>query len=271
MCRTPLSPNLPRRPWAPSARGAFTLVEILVVIGVIAILIGLLLPALNRAREQARVVKCASNIRQIYHAVVMYANEHRGKLPFAEAHPGLNPPDAAIWLQDLGLYDYERGTLWPYLPGSAQVRQEFFSCPSDEEPRFVGRAPLFKTADPAHPRNFSYNFTGFMGGYRDPSGRIVRGIRMNQIRKPSHKILILEQEMPGWTNSGPVSVYVPNPGQPSAPPIISLLTRRHMGKANEGFADGHVELFDHSVFTGDTPDLRQVDAYHIYVNVFSDR
>src|SRR6188508_2251491 len=64
-----------------AAQRAFTLVELLVVIGIIAVLIAILLPALNRAREAAKQVQCLSNMKQLSNAVIMFANENRGWMP----------------------------------------------------------------------------------------------------------------------------------------------------------------------------------------------
>ena len=67
--------------YTPAGAPAFTLVELLVVIGIIALLVSILLPTLARAREHANAVACSSNQRQIMTAFLMFANEHKGHLP----------------------------------------------------------------------------------------------------------------------------------------------------------------------------------------------
>jgi prepilin-type processing-associated H-X9-DG protein/prepilin-type N-terminal cleavage/methylation domain-containing protein len=84
----------------PSRRYAFTLVELLVVIGIIALLISILLPTLNRARESARTIKCASNLRQIGLAMNMYINESKGFYPYPTTTQG----EQALWYTAIDKY-----------------------------------------------------------------------------------------------------------------------------------------------------------------------
>ena len=132
---SPVSPKNCR----PSRRGpvGFTLVELLVVIGIIALLISILLPSLNAARRSAQEVQCASNLRQLALTMTMYATEQKGAYPpRLETTTGIQA-DAQYWYSD--------DIIVPYLPAGlvtpfGEVVNEVMTCPSDIEEAIRGYA-----------------------------------------------------------------------------------------------------------------------------------
>lgn len=120
---------------------AFTLVELLVVIGIIALLIGILIPALSKAQQQAKVTVCMSNMRQLTQGWLMYANEYKGNLVWAETD-GEKKPDGTPntnnkakrdgWVIDVPgdpafntRASVEKGLLWRYCSAA-----ETYRCPA---------------------------------------------------------------------------------------------------------------------------------------------
>jgi prepilin-type N-terminal cleavage/methylation domain-containing protein/prepilin-type processing-associated H-X9-DG protein len=259
------------------SRQGFTLVELLVVIGIIAILVSILLPALNRARDKARAVQCASNMRQIFLACQMFAQENRDRLPrcgFAGEDGALTGPDAedidkkVHWaLPAAGTADFTVGALWKYIQG-IETRKNIVLCPGDNGELVRYGAVQQVPGD----RNFSYSFNAatmdgtdrtmaygaWLSGWCkppiQPSSERKYGLRLGSIKRASSKIYIFEEIGP---NDGlcvnPVFNEDDTPsGRHSGQKYLNALREPDRnsaqyrawlkaGRGNHCFFDGHVE------------------------------
>src|SRR5258706_10155504 len=132
-------------------REAFPLFELLVVIGIIALLISILLPPLRKARQSAYEVSCKSNLRQLMSAYIMFANEHRGSLPggyYDRANPDAEKQDWAFGPNTTFASAPQEGTIFRYLKEPNTYR-----CPA--------LSPLPGTSQESNGRFDYANFSSF--------------------------------------------------------------------------------------------------------------
>src|SRR5262245_45559618 len=138
-------------------RRGFTLVELLVVIGIIAVLIGVLLPALSKARASAQALACKSNMRQLVQATQMFTNEQGDYLPKAENNAG------PTTLGFANVQGASWGMSWPNFSWQYVLlkyvgnKKEVFQCPTDQQPkiRWPGNDPINSNL----PGSYRYNWS----------------------------------------------------------------------------------------------------------------
>jgi prepilin-type N-terminal cleavage/methylation domain-containing protein len=262
----------------PGGRSAFTLIELLVVVAIIAILLAILLPGLQAAREQTRDVVCKSNMRSIGQAFEMYAQEYGGVWPAAVDSMGQQNRwpvpffEGGIITQEFNVYD-ETGAL--IQDGGKSI----FLCPSEKAPRAIRDwRGTGMTVDRVEVGG-SYAYSGEV--HRD-GGQLRLGTPstppflrpVERCSRPSEVIALMDNFQPIETVSDPGWRYYRDTffygyrtisGDPIPEGInadrFKVIGDRHFGNLNALALDTHVEAYDPEQIRYDQVSWERWDGY----------
>jgi prepilin-type N-terminal cleavage/methylation domain-containing protein/prepilin-type processing-associated H-X9-DG protein len=204
----------------------FTLIELLVVIAIIAILAGMLLPALYKARGKARTISCANNLKTLGLAFVMYADDN-GYYPYGGSGTNLS------WMNFIAPYIGANVTSLGEYETTAKV--DVLKCPSDANPRLTSYPSLAGKGGLSYASN-AHLTRGVNGNEQNPAS-------ISQVKDATRTVMLMDGRNErnivrfnthdvGWRHGGS-EVIAPN--QATAAQLSTD------AKANVAHADGHVE------------------------------
>ena len=195
----------------------FTLTELLIVIAIIAILAGMLLPALNKAREKARAISCTSNLKQVLLEFQVYANDNQDMWPVHGAN-------STTWSQFLYGDEALQRIKWKAKP--------YTYCPSNKRPETANHYNTYGVKYWIWSTPYEQRFAQTANPY-DTSVANCYVLRSNMIKMPSKYFFIADGNRSDEENKG-VNFYRIDNNNPQFG-----LALMHSTRANLGFVDGH--------------------------------
>jgi prepilin-type processing-associated H-X9-DG protein/prepilin-type N-terminal cleavage/methylation domain-containing protein len=234
----------PRRP-AP-VRAAFTLVELLVVIGIIALLIAILMPALSAAKRQAQTLRCAANLSDIGRAMQQYANDYRGRIPRGYDYFGVYQSGHILWAEAISRYLNHPVEVRDLSNArDAVMAREFAQIGVYQCPVFPNERQVLDYV--------SNSWDGGTGGGTDGAAIIV-----TRVRRSSEIVFLTEANARADVNYFNLhDVWAPEHLPAGGAPRV-LNDQRHGGRINLLLLDGHVN-------TKTFKEVRRSDFDFLYV------
>ncbi len=220
----------------------FTLIELLVVIAIIAILAAMLLPALNKARDRAKAIKCANNMKQTWMGFNLYASDYSDYIPLV-AQMGDGAEDYEPWTTLLSKGASKTGVKG--IKEFGYFNRSLLTCPAQSVPytptndaAFYSTIGMYTARANGRYTNYTARRGEYMVTYKNAGNAICTYYRLSAMKRPGETMMLTDTMVGSGTSKGKgYYVFIPDGDSGS-----SRIVLWHPGlTANMNYADGHLQ------------------------------